>query len=399
MDGRQLHDRRWWILGALVAGSLPVVADSTVVPVALPAIQRALGAGQRELEWVVVAYALIVGCLLSVAGRLGDSYGHRRLLVAGLVVFGLGSLLAVLAGSVPALIVARAVAAMGAAAIIASTLSIITAIFTVAERPRAIGIWAGFSGLGVALGPLLVGVLLSHAWWGSAFAVSLPLVLPAAIVVWWLAPESRVRRPKPRQALWDRLSVAIWAVLAAVFFGTAWSLLVLSFYLQAVRAHTPAGAALRLLPLAVAVIAVAPSSVVLSRGHGARTVVGGGLGLIAAAFVAYLLVTPHSSGWALELVLVGQGVGIALAMAPAAAGLTALTPRRAHTSSAVSNGVRQIGAAVGVAVLGAVFSASYHSNEPAAFTHALHVSALAAAAVTALVAVIAVGWLPRRSRV
>ena len=185
---RSLHDRRWWILGTLILCLLVVVLDNTILNVALATIQQDLGATQSELSWAVNSYALIFAGLLFTYGVLGDRYGRRLALVVGLVVFGLASLLAAFSRSPEALIASRALMGLGGAAVLPSTLAMITVVFEPAERPRAIGIWAGASGVAIALGPVTGGVLLEHFWWGSVFLVNVPVVLLALAAIAWIVP-------------------------------------------------------------------------------------------------------------------------------------------------------------------------------------------------------------------
>ena len=167
---------RWVALGVLCTSLLAIVIDNTIVNVALPTLVRELDADVSELQWVVDAYTLVFAGLLLPAGALGDRYGRRRTLLAGLLVFGVGSTAAAYAGSVDALIACRAVMGAGAAFIMPATLSLLITVFPdERERATAVGIWAATAGLGVALGPVAGGFLLDHFWWGSIFIVNVPL--------------------------------------------------------------------------------------------------------------------------------------------------------------------------------------------------------------------------------
>ena len=188
----------------LCASLLAIVVDNTIVNVALPTLVRDLDADVSELQWVVDAYTLVFAGLLLLAGALGDRYGRRRTLLAGLAVFGAASAAAAYAGGVDALIAARAVMGAGAAFIMPATLSLLISVFTdERERATAIGIWAATAGLGVALGPVVGGFLLDHFWWGSIFIVNVPLTALALVA----GPQAHPRVARPGRAA-DRLDRA-----------------------------------------------------------------------------------------------------------------------------------------------------------------------------------------------
>src|SRR4051812_40255081 len=192
------HPRRWAILSVLVVSLLVVVLDNTVLNVALRTIAdpvRGLGASQTDLEWSVNSYTLVFAGLLFTAGVLGDRIGRKRMLIIGLVLFGLASLASAYATSSTQLIWARALMGIGAAAIMPSTLSIISNVFDPRERARAIGVWAGAVGLGVAIGPVVGGALLETFWWGSVFLINVPIILVGLVFVVRLVPESRDPNP------------------------------------------------------------------------------------------------------------------------------------------------------------------------------------------------------------
>src|SRR3954451_494602 len=192
------HPRRWAILGVLVISLLVVVLDNTVLNVALRTIadpQRGLGASQSDLEWAINSYTLVFAGLLFTAGILADRLGRRITLTVGLALFGIASLLSAYAGSADQLIAARALMGLGAAAVMPATLSIIANVFDPHERGRAIGVWAGAVGLGVAIGPIVGGLLLEHFWWGSVFLINVPIVIAGVVLVSVLVPESRDPRP------------------------------------------------------------------------------------------------------------------------------------------------------------------------------------------------------------
>src|SRR5918999_140774 len=185
------YARRWQALVVLALSLLVICVDNTILNVALPSIGSELDADSSQLQWVVDSYMLVFAGLLLVCGALGDRFGRRRALFAGLITFGAGSLLAALSGSAHELIAARALMGVGAAAIMPATLSILTNIFPADERPKAIAAWAAVSGLGIVLGPITGGLLLEQFSWTSVFLVNLPIVAAALIAGAILVPESR----------------------------------------------------------------------------------------------------------------------------------------------------------------------------------------------------------------
>jgi MFS family permease len=183
---------RWAILSVLCVTLLLISLDSTVLNVALPTIAHSLNASPGQLQWMVDAYAVVFAGLLLTLGALGDHVGRKRVFMGGLAIFGGGSAFAAWSASPDVLTVARATMGIGAAALMPCTLSILTNVFaTERERVRAIGIWSGTTGLGVALGPILGGVLLSHFWWGSVFLINVPIAAVGFIAAAWLVPDSK----------------------------------------------------------------------------------------------------------------------------------------------------------------------------------------------------------------
>ena len=184
-------ERRWWILMILCVTLLVIVLDNSILNVAIPTIVRDLGASEGQIQWIVDAYTLVFAGLLLTMGSLGDRFGRRGALQVGFVIFGLGSLISALAGSADQLIATRAFMGIGGALIMPATLSIITNVFPRHERARAIGVWAGFAGVGGALGPLTGGFLVEHFYWGSVFLVNLPIVAFGLLAGFFLIPTSK----------------------------------------------------------------------------------------------------------------------------------------------------------------------------------------------------------------
>jgi DHA2 family multidrug resistance protein-like MFS transporter len=191
-----LGNRRWWALGALILAVLAIGLDGTVLSVALPTLATALHASESDLQWFTSGYLLVLAAAMLPAGLLGDRYGRKRVLLAALFLFGVGSAACAYAPSAGAFIAARAVLGLAGAGIIVMALSALTVLFTVEERPRAVGIWAAANFLALPLGPILGGWLLTHFWWGWVFLMNVPVALVGLIATFALVPESRApQRP------------------------------------------------------------------------------------------------------------------------------------------------------------------------------------------------------------
>lgn len=417
------HPRRWTILAVLVVTLLVVVLDNTVLNVALRTIADpvvGLGASQAQLEWAINSYTLVFAGLLFAAGVLGDRYGRRRVLLAGLVLFGLASLVSAYAQTPAQLIGARALMGVGAAGIMPSTLAIISNVFDPVERGRAIGVWASAVGLGIAIGPLTGGTLLEHFWWGSVFLINVPIITVGVVLVLLLVPESRDPAPRRLDVAGVLLSVAgllslvygiidagehgfgrpvVWLALAAgvvlltgfvwherrteqpsldiglfsdarfsaaiaaiglAFFAGMGTLFFLTFYLQLVRGFSPLQAGLLMTPFAVAQLVFAPRSAAMVRRFGPRAVCTVGLSLVTIALAGYAFIEVTTPVGVLLALTFLQGTGMAHVVPPSTESImSSLPPQRAGVGSAVSNTFRQVGGALGVAVLGAVLSAVY----------------------------------------
>jgi len=415
-----VYVRRWAILTVLCLALLIVGIDGTIVNVALPSFVRELGASPSQLQWISDAYTLVFASFLLTAGSLGDRFGRRSALLVGLVVFGVGSLGGALVGSAGALIATRAIQGFGSAFIMPSTLSILTNVFPDDERGRAIGIWAGVSGLGVAIGPLVGGYLLVHFWWGSVFLVNLPVIAVAIVAVISIVPNSMDPNSRPIDGLGTVLSIGaltgvlfgiiegpgqgwtatpvlvgfmgggamllafiLWELhtpepmldvsffknprfsaasiaVTLVFFAMFGSIFFLSQYIQFVLGYSPLKAGAALIPIAVSLMVSAPTSSFLVRRLGTKAVVTVGL-LIVASSLALLSSATTTSGYPLvAAVLVLLGLGMGLAMAPATDSIMGSLPReKAGVGSAVNDTTREIGGALGVAILGSILAASY----------------------------------------
>jgi DHA2 family multidrug resistance protein-like MFS transporter len=420
------HPRRWAILGVLVVSLLVVILDNTVLNVALRTIAdpvRGLGASQSDLEWAINSYTLVFAGLLFTAGVLGDRLGRRPMLLAGLVLFGLASLASAYAHSPTQLVFARALMGVGGAAILPSTLSIISNVFDPRERAKAIGVWAGAVGLGVAIGPVVGGALLEQFWWGSVFLINVPIIALGIVAVLVVVPDSKDPSPGRVDVLGVALTVVglvllvygiidggehgfgraralgtfvagvaflalfVWherrsdhpsldvrlftnprfsasvAAVGLVFFAAMGVLFFLSFYLQLVRGYSPLRAGLLMMPFAAAQLIFAPRSAAMVRRFGPKRVCATGLGLVAVSLAGYMFVGVASSIWILCVLTFVQGAGMANVMAPATESIMASLPReKAGVGSAIGNTSRQVSGALGVAVLGSVLSAVYRDH-------------------------------------
>ncbi|MBN9618164.1 MAG: MFS transporter, partial [Actinobacteria bacterium] len=338
MDRETIHRRRWAILAVLVLCLLIVILDNTILNVALKTIQTDLNASQSQMQWAVDSYALVFAGLLITWGVLGDRLGRKRILLLGLTLFGTMSAVCSYASSPGQLILFRALMGIGAAAAQPQTLSIIQNVFEPQERPKAIGIWAGASGVAIALGPITGGILLKYFWWGSIFLVNVPIVVVAVVAIYILVPESKDPNPgrlDPFGVLLSIVALAVlvygvieggnrddwlaWNTLGAIvvglvllglfirgqarsthptidvrlfrnrrfsagafaigtaFFALQGSTFYLAYYLQAVRGYSPLLAGTALIAVAVAVMVAAPLSTRLSARFGPRMVTGSGL--------------------------------------------------------------------------------------------------------------------------
>jgi MFS transporter, DHA2 family, multidrug resistance protein len=183
--------RRWWALGAIVLGVLAVVLDVTVLSVALPTLATDLHASTSDLQWFTAGYALVLAAAMLPAGLLGDRFGRRKVMAGALLVFGVASAACAYAGSPGAFIAARVVLGLAGAGVIVMAVSGLAVMFTEAERPRAVGIWAAANFLALPMGPILGGWLLTNYWWGWVFLINVPVAAIGLVAVLALVPESR----------------------------------------------------------------------------------------------------------------------------------------------------------------------------------------------------------------
>ena len=416
--------RRGMVLAILCVSLLIVSLDDTILNIALPALVRDLRATESQLQWIVDVYACVFAGLLLVAGSVGDRVGRKRVLLVGLLVFAIGSAYSAFSGSVTTLITARAIMGVGAACIMPATLSIITDVFRErSEQARAIGIWSGTTGLGIAIGPIAGGWLLAHFWWGSVFLINVPVALLGVVAALFWIPESHESGKRPLDmfgavlstsglamllwsiieaplrgwdstavlsagfgalvilgafVVWERhvshpmlvleafgnrtLSVAMAAVALAVF-ALMGALFVLTQYLQFSLGYSALATGFRILPIAAVLAVSALLSTPLDRWLGTKVVVASGL-VVVAGGLWQLTTLDVSSGFSQALVgMVLLGLGAGLIIAPATAAVMGSLPReRAGVGSATNSTALQVGGALGVAVMGSVLSSRYQGS-------------------------------------
>ncbi|MGW3114073.1 MFS transporter [Streptomyces sp. NPDC001091] len=423
-----VHRRRWAILGVLMLSLLIVVLDNSILNVAIKTIATpaptGLGATQSEIEWAINSYTLVFAGLLFTAGLIGDRLGRKKVLIGGLVVFGIGSALAAESGSPGQLITYRAVMALGAAFVMPATLAVLMNVFERSEQPKAIGIWAGGVGLAIAIGPITGGALLDHFWWGSVFLINVPIVVVAVALMVWLVPDSRDPKPGRLDPVGVVLSVlglvllvygiikggeladftdtkvlatiiagvvvligfvvhekrsdhpsldvtyfrnkvfsAAMAAIALVFFALMGVTFFGVFYTQSVRGYSPLESGLLMLPLAAAQMIFAPRARLLVDRFGNKATTTAGMLLIAATLAAFAGFEADTPIWLLEVVFFLMGTGMAHIMTPTSVVIMQALPReKAGSASALSNTFRQVGGALGIAVLGSVLATSYRGG-------------------------------------
>jgi EmrB/QacA subfamily drug resistance transporter len=425
-----MHARRWWTLAVLCLSLLIVFVGNSSLNVAIPTLSRDLHASTSQLQWVVAAYSLIFAGLLFTAGAIGDRFGRKGALQLGLVGFLLAAVLASASTEMWQLIISRALMGASAAFIMPSTLSILVNVFPPEERAKAIAVWAGVTGAAGAIGPVSSGWLLGHFWYGSVFLINIPIIVLALALGAFLVPRSKDPEEAPLDFVGAGLSIvgisglvyalieapdkgwlspntvaafALGLVVVALFvvwemrtdepmldmtyfrnpaFSTATGGMILVFlsmygvmflitqYFQLVLGYSPLSAALRFLPMAPIMMIVSPLTPrIVARVGGNRTVATG-MGLVASGFLAFSLLTVHTPySWILVCVFLLVS-GIALTMSPmTAAIMSAVPPRRAGAGSAMNDASRELGAALGVAVLGSVAASRYSSGIAGAISH------------------------------
>lgn len=409
-------NRKWWTLGAMCFALFMIMLDNTVVNVALPSIQRDLGASISGLEWTINGYTLSFAVLLATGGRLGDIFGRRLMFLIGVVVFALSSATAGFAPDQTALVVSRIVQGVGAALMMPGTLSIITDAFPPHERGKAMGTWAGVSALALAVGPVLGGFLTEHVSWRAIFYVNIPVAVGAVIATlfavresrdtsvgrevdyagvavltagltalvlalvegnaWgWGSPqvvallvgaavalpafvfvENRVKAPMVQfDLLSDRNFLASVVVALIITFAMMGVFFFLALYMQDILHYSPLEAGVRFLPSTLMIVGVAPVAGRLSDRIGPRWLIAGGLVLVAASLFSFSRIAVDSSYLDLLPGFMLLGIGIAMTMSPmTSAAMNAVPVQKAGIASGVLSMFRMVGGSLGVAVTGAI---------------------------------------------
>jgi EmrB/QacA subfamily drug resistance transporter len=399
-----------------------VVMGNTVLNIAIPTLIRELDASNSQLQWIVDAYSLVFAGLLFTGGALGDRFGRKGMLTTGLVIFGTGSALAAASNDAGQVIACRALMGAGAALVMPATLSILANVFPPHERARAIGVWAGIAGAAGAVGPILSGLLLEHFWWGSVFLLNIPVVIAAILLGRVLVPTSRDPGRVPLDLLGAALSIvaisslvfsiiqapdhgwtdplivggfvaaAVFGVLfflretyaahpmldlryfrnrsfsggalaiGLVFFGMFGMFFLSTQYLQLARAYSALGAGVRLLPFAATLMVVAPSSARIAERVGTRWTVCAGLFVAGCGQLLMSRNTLTSPYWFLVVSVVVLAAGMGLTMAPSTASIMSALPlAKAGVGSAMNDTTRELGGALGVAVLGTLATSRYRA--------------------------------------
>ena len=416
------YKRRWIALGFLAFSLLVISLDNTVLNLALPAISRDLGSTLNGLQWIVDAYTLVFAALLLTMGSIGDRFGRKKLLQGGLLVFGLFSLGAALSQSTGMLIAMRALMGIGGAIIMPSTLSILTATFRNSrERAQAIALWAATFSLGTGIGPLIGGWLLAHYHWSSVFYINLPVVVIAVIGGYFFIQDSHAEKIRKIDvpgcllsltglfalvygliqagidgwtahnvliafaaalvlltafALWERHSTH--AMLPLRFFrnmsftGANIALTMVAFsmfgcffflpqYLQTIQGYTALEAGVRLLPMAGAAFIGAVSSASIAHKLGTKFTVALGIFITASGlYYFYRVGAVNTSYLSIAIGMCLTSLGLGITMSPATNSIMGSIPvDEAGVGSAMNDTTRQIGGALGVAILGTLLNSTY----------------------------------------
>jgi MFS transporter, DHA2 family, multidrug resistance protein len=414
--------RRWLILAVMSLGTLIVFLDLTVVNTALPAISLDLGASTSQLQWIVDAYVLALAGLLMFAGSVGDRFGRRRWMTFGLVVFGLGSVIGAVASDVTVLVIGRATQGLGAAFVLPATLSIVTNSFDRDERGKAIAIWTAVGGMGIGFGPAVGGYLVDRWDWSAAFWIHIPIIavallgqtvvsesrdsrdigldVPGAVTATagistlvfaiiqgteagWTSPliiisfalavsllslfvyvETRVSDPMlPLRFFKNRDFTGSVLILGVMFFAGPATFFFLTQFFQIVQGKDPLEAGLLILPNAGAIVAASAIAPRLAEYMGPRRIV-----MLAVSIMAFAVVimTGVSADWSTSaeistIMLFGFGFGLGMPSLTDMV-MASVPVEDAGVGSAVNDVARELGSALGVAIVGTFISSIYRSN-------------------------------------
>ena len=419
-EEEKLYDKRWWALGAICIPLIIVSIDGTILNVALPTIATALHTTSAQLVWINAAYIIIFGSTILLGGSLGDKYGRKWALLIGMVIFGAGSFGAGLSTNPLTLILMRGIMGIGGGLLMPATLSLITNIFPDNERQKAIGTWAGMSGIGVAVGPLAGGVILTYFHWSWVFYVNIPIVIIGLVAISLLVPHSKASEAPAldlKGALisfialmslfygiiqgpeigWLNISVIFAFILSAVlvylfiwyegrlkhplldinffkipefssgvisiaisFFALFGLIYMLTQYLQFVQDFTPFQAGLALFPFALVLLYGSPKIPLLVNKFSKRKVVIGGFIIMAAGLFLFGIERTSSTYLIVLVGLILVSLGMTMVQVPASDAIMGSIPRdRAGQGSATNAAIRQIGSSFGIAIIGSISQSLY----------------------------------------
>ncbi len=447
----------WALVITSVAGFMAAL-DNLVVTTALPSIREDLGGGLHDLEWTVSAYTLTFAVLLMFGAALGDRFGRRRMFIAGLTVFTGASAAAAMAPGIDSLIAARAVQGVGAAVMMPLTLTLLTAAVPVAKRGMAYGIWGAVNGLAVASGPLVGGTLTEHISWQWIFWLNVPLglaLLPlarlrlaeshgtgapldvpgtllasgglfgivyglvrgpadgwtgslvltglftgSALLAGFILYSTRAKNPMlPMRLFRSRAFAGINAASLLMFLGMFGSIFLLSQYMQGVLGYSPTEAGLRMLPWTGMPLLVAPIAGILADRIGGRPVVATGLFLQALGLGYMAVVATADASYGSQLpALIVSGIGMALYFAPAShLVMSSVRPSEQGIASGANNALREVGGALGIAVMASIFAAQGGYETGQTFVDGMRPALVTGSAVVALAGIAAL-LIPTRRR-
>jgi EmrB/QacA subfamily drug resistance transporter len=418
-----IYAKRWWTLAVLCTSLMIVIIGNTALNVALPTLSRELGASTSQLQWMVDAYGLVFAGFLFTGGSLGDRFGRKGALQVGLLIFMSGSLVAALGDATWAVIAGRSIMGFGAAFVMPATLSIITNVFPAQERSKAIAVWAGIAAGGAALGPIASGFLLKHFSWGSVFYLNVPIVIAALVAGWYILPTSRdpeESKLDPPGALlsivglaalvyaiieapsrgWASAETLLWfafavVVLAAflwwelksrhpmlnlwlfkdkrfsvasggmtlIYFAMFGIFFLLTQYFQLVLGYDALKAGIAQLPFAIVLMSIAPQGPRLAARIGLNRTISLGMGLAATGLLFFSLVKTDTPYLILIIPMVVMSAGMALSTPSLTGSIMSAVPLgKAGVGSAMNDTTRELGGALGVAVLGSLVASRYDSQ-------------------------------------
>ena len=418
-----VYRRRWMILAVLCLSLVIVVIGNTSLNVAIPTLAEVLNASTSQLQWMVDAYALVFAGLLFTAGTIGDRYGRKGALQAGLALFLAAAAIAASADGAGTVIAARAVMGLAAAFVMPSTLSILTNVFPASERPKAIAMWAGLAGGGAAIGPIASGFIVEHFEWNWVFLVNVPVILLAIVAGALIVPKSKDPENEPLDIPGAALSIItlsslVYGIIEApakgwlsvetgltlavslvagvafvyresttahpmidmklfknrsfsvasggmsiTFFAMFGTFFLVAQYFQMVLGYSPLESGLLQLPMAFVMMLTAPRVPKLVERFGVKTVVPAGLSFVALGLIVFSQLGTDSSIWMVYPAILPLALGMSATMTPLTTLIMTSVPLgKAGVGSAMNDTTRELGGALGVAVLGSVVTTRYTSE-------------------------------------